>query len=67
MCVSIVFPVFFAPFLSHLLYFKLSFLEGFGSLLLILYFLFCCNCSSESRNEGRVQTVRECFIHVFKN
>ena len=27
--VSIVFPVFFARFLSHLLFFKLSFLEGF--------------------------------------
>ena len=34
--VSIVFPVFFARFLSHLLYFNLSFLEGFRLALLCL-------------------------------
>ena len=38
--VSIVFPVIFARFLSHLLYFKLLFLQAFGPRLLILYFLF---------------------------
>ena len=39
-CKYIVLPVIFARFLSHLLYFKLSFLEGFRSALSILYFLF---------------------------
>ena len=43
------------------------FCKAFGPRLLILYFLFCCNCSSESRSKGRIQTVRECFLHAFKD
>ena len=61
--VSIVFPVSFARFLTHFLYFKLSFLEGFRSPFINSVFsFFCCNCSSESRRKSRIQTVRECFL-----
>ena len=63
--VSIVFPVIFARFRSHLLYFKLSFLEGFRSAFLnsVFSFFFCyCNCSSESRSKSPIQTVREGFL-----
>ena len=42
------------------------FWKVFGSRLLILYSLFCCNGSSESRSKGRIQTVRECFLHALK-
>ena len=41
-------------------------MKVFGSRLLILYFLSRCNCSSESRREGRIQTVRQCFLHALK-
>ena len=66
--VSIGFPVFLARFLSHLLFFKLSFLEGFRSAFINSVFsFFCCNCSSESRSKRRIQTVRECSLHAFKD
>ena len=66
--VSIVFPVSFARFLRHFLYFKLSFLEGFRSAFINSVFsFFCCNCSSESRSKSRIQTVRECSLHPFKD
>ena len=63
--VRIVFPVIFARFLSHLLYFKLSSLEGFRSAFINSVFsFFCCNCSSESRSKSQIQTVRECFLQA---
>ena len=62
---SIIFPVFFARFLSHLLYFQLFFVRFSVHVSLIQYFpFFCCNCFSESRSKSRVQTVRECSLQL---
>ena len=48
-----------------MLYFKLSFLQGFRSAFINSVFsFFCCNCSSESRSKSRIQTVRECSLQI---
>ena len=61
--VSIVFPVFFARFLSHLLCFKLSFLEGFrSSFINSVFSCFCCNCSSESRSKSRILQALDIYL-----
>ena len=59
---SIVFPVFFARFLSHLLCFKLSFLEGFrSSFINSVFSFFCCN-SSESRSKSRILQALDIYL-----
>ena len=67
--VSIIFPVFFARFLSYLLYFKLFFGRFSVRVSLIQYYFpfFCCNCFSESRSKSRIQTVRECSLQLGSN
>ena len=66
--VSIVSPVSLLVFLVIRCTLSYRFWKVFGPRLLILYFLFFgCNCSSESRSKSRIQTVRECFLHAFKD
>ena len=52
--VSIGFPVFFARFLSHLLFFKLSFLEGFRSAFINSVFFFWARIVRANSNCTRV-------------
>ena len=68
--VSIGFPVFFARFLGLVICCSLSyrFWKVFGPRLLILYFLFFAVIVLVNREvKGRIQTVRECFLHAFKD